>query len=749
LSENYLPKFVQFCIYSLTGNIDTTAGSLNSGNVTLDAAGDIKTSSISSRSAAGDGGKISITSGSTIDTALGTLTARSSSDSVSSGEISLTAKGNIAISRLTSGTSDGNAGNLTLFSTEGEIVLNSDYDLSAVITSGNVKLGVFGKGNLGGEDVGIYLAGLGDAITPGCLCEGWGVAGNSIAGGASASNPSPGNLKLTAFASTPSTATSTVTLSTLPSLQITQAYLPAAEAPTALFENRVTITNKGSDSISDIRYTRAMDWDVPPQEFNEYVTISGRQGAKNVLYSSNNGFSTVNPLEPKTYIPYYQKTETGEYALDENGNYIEKGAETENADFVDAGSADHGAVFDLGFGSLAGNSSTTFSIYYGATYTEATAIGALTFVKAEMFSLGQSSKEGSPGTFIFGFKSVGGKPLGVEAPPILFPEPNTDANNPPVADSDVNPNPTSGSAPVIIAYATPNPLPVGNSNVNTTEINGSNSNIPAAPTQNSNDSSENSSGNLPKANSSLRGINEEIMVSYLFPTDWLDYLGLGIDIAERFYIELNYQEGEEKDFQRFVNTLYFVIDAVLASTPGAGGGGLAARGSHELAVAGWRATPSSVKLRIQQELAKRMGWSVAKAAQMTNVFFSMSSTGGGGGSGNSGSRASGNFRGPAAKGFDWEHILDRHSQRGRIAQQRLRQDPNYIDNIFENMTDNEIKASIRRAWKNRNKIKTQAPGPGEASRIKYRGYDPETGYTIEIWQNKGTGIIETAYPVSK
>ena len=115
-------------------------------------------------------------------------------------------------------------------------------------------------------------------------------------------------------------------------------------------------------------------------------------------------------------------------------------------------------------------------------------------------------------------------------------------------------------------------------------------------------------------------------------TNWLDYLDLGIDAAERLYIELNYKESQEKDFQRFVNTLYFAIDAVFASTLGAGGGGLATRGSHELAVAGWRATPNSVKLKIQQEVAKRMGWSVAKAAQMTNVFFSEINGGGRGGS---------------------------------------------------------------------------------------------------------------------
>ena len=395
-------------LYSIKDKVNTTAGSLNGGAITLYAEKDIQTGNVNSRSATGDGGNITIFSRGTIDTSSGTLTARSSSDSASSGEITLAAEGNIGISRLTSGTEYGNAGILTLFSEKGEILLNSDYDLSAVITNGNVKLGVFGKGNLGGSGVGIDLAGNGDAIMPGCLCEGWGVAGNGIAGGASASNDSPENLKLTAFSSNPSAATSRVTLSSLPSLQVTQAYLPALEAPTALFENRVTITNKGSETISDIRYTRAMDWDVPPNPFNEYVTIGGREGATNVLYSSNNGFSTVNPLEPKTYTSYYQRTA--------DGNYVEKGAETVNTDFVDNGSGDHGSVFDLGFGDLASGRSKTFSIYYGATTSEATALGALANVQAEMYSLGQSSPSGSPGTFIFGFKGVGGEPITVDQP---------------------------------------------------------------------------------------------------------------------------------------------------------------------------------------------------------------------------------------------------------------------------------------------------------------------------------------------
>jgi hypothetical protein len=119
----------------------------------------------------------------------------------------------------------------------------------AVITSGAVSMGINDTGELNfgfnldtGLPFGIALAGVGDGISPGCLCEGWGVAVNgSIAGGASRANPNPGNLTSVSFSSTASTATSVVTLTSLPALSVTQAYAPSASS--ALFENTVTITN--------------------------------------------------------------------------------------------------------------------------------------------------------------------------------------------------------------------------------------------------------------------------------------------------------------------------------------------------------------------------------------------------------------------------------------------------------------------------------------------------------------------------
>jgi hypothetical protein len=283
-------------------------------------------------------------------------------------------------------------GTIILDSTGGEIV---NSDVGSVLRSGPIALGIFGGGNLGFSNTGLRLDGVetGDAVTPGCLCEGWGFAGDGIAGGASVANSSPGNLKLTSFSATSSSVTSVSTLRSLPSLKITQTYTPSKQAPTELFEGKVSIENTGSDTISDIRYTRAVDWDIPPTVFNEYVTIGGRVGAKNVLYSSDNGFASVNPLEPKGFID----------------------PATVNTDFVDSGPDDHGAVFDFGFGDLAGGASSKFSIFYGGTTDETKALAALSSVNAEVYSLGQASGrdywsqierqiDGKPGTFIFGFK---------------------------------------------------------------------------------------------------------------------------------------------------------------------------------------------------------------------------------------------------------------------------------------------------------------------------------------------------------
>lgn len=89
------------------------------------------------------------------------------------------------------------------------------------------------------------------------------------------------------------------------------------------------------------------------------------------------------------------------------------------------------------------------------------------------------------------------------------------------------------------------------------------------------------------------------------------------------------------------------------------------------------------------------------------------------------------FRGPAALGFDWEHILEAHSDTGLIARQSGKKD------IFAGLTDDQVKATVQAAWKLREKIKTQKDFSG-AERIKYRGKDVLGGRTIEFWFNTQT-----------
>jgi len=136
--------------------------------------------------------------------------------------------------------------------------------------------------------------------------------------------------------------------------------------------------------------------------------------------------------------------------------------------------------------------------------------------------------------------------------------------------------------------------------------------------------------------------DRQTLLAYISPADLLDYFGLTYDIVERMYIELNYKEGQEKDFALLMNAIATALDAIGVVVPGAGGGGTSFRAAMAVAPASaaaiWRTIPAAAKQRIYAEVAKTLGWSSARAVQMTNAFFSaMNAEGGaGGGSGNSG-----------------------------------------------------------------------------------------------------------------
>ena len=276
---------------------------------------------------------------------------------------------------------------------------------AAVITNGNVMLGVTETGALNTYEgtpspvYGTIATGLrftptgNEATAHGCLCEGWGVGiGDTGAWGGNGGDNTGGpvNLSVVSFASTATTAKSVVDLAS-GGLRVTHDFALSTKTNN-LFRVEVSITNTSGQAIKDLRYTRAMDWDIEPTPFNEFSTIQGTAAAKTVRYADDNGFASTNPFGGR--------------------NPIASGAV---GDFVDAGPNDHGAIFDFGFGELGAGDTFTFDIFYGGASTETEALLALSKVGAEVYSLGQSSldKDGNGGdrlnTFIFGFARVGGQ----------------------------------------------------------------------------------------------------------------------------------------------------------------------------------------------------------------------------------------------------------------------------------------------------------------------------------------------------
>lgn len=318
----------------------------------------------------------------------------------------------------------------------------------AVITAGATSLGVNQTGELNFGGVGLARDGVGDAIFPGCPCEGWGVAlssgGSRFSTFANQSAGSGGFGPGNSFSSTDTTATSVVGMAGTP-VTIRHAFGQSLQAD--VFQVQVTITNNGGSSLDNLVYRRAMDWDVPPTPFREYVTHGGVEAnlvanGGNVLYAGNNGFASSDPRVSAAWGNSVQPLRAG------------GSVNTTNTDFVQAGPFDHGSVFDFAFGQLGAGQSRTFNIYYGSAANEAGARSKIDALGANVYSLGQSSDPAGGGgegggevptltrvataaataavtpaavfdpsdepTFLFAFGGVGGVELGsTEENPIL------------------------------------------------------------------------------------------------------------------------------------------------------------------------------------------------------------------------------------------------------------------------------------------------------------------------------------------
>lgn len=138
-----------------------------------------------------------------------------------------------------------------------------------------------------------------DATSPGCYCEGWGVSVNgtdsmysNVSVGGINNNITVGTLQNVTLSSV----TTTSTMASLPGVVVTHAYAPADKAPWALFKAVVTIRNETGADLTNVKYVRVMDWDVPPTEFREFVTIKGTATTTLLEESGRNGFNSADPL---------------------------------------------------------------------------------------------------------------------------------------------------------------------------------------------------------------------------------------------------------------------------------------------------------------------------------------------------------------------------------------------------------------------------------------------------------------------
>jgi uncharacterized repeat protein (TIGR01451 family) len=309
----------------------------------------------------------------------------------------------------------------------------------AVVSNGTVALGVNALGDLNYDCTGHddsacpdnpsglrfgvrYLPNGTDATAPGCPCEGWGVA-DAASGLTGFANETAGtlNVSLDSFVATPTSAVSTVTVSDpgrAPGyeLRVVQDYHPSAVTPN-LIEATVTVTNTGANAIENLLYRRVMDWDIQPTAFNEWVTIQNPSNSPQLLFDSDDGFASADPLGGTSY-----RSSTAVCGDDYVGPCV----------FTDLGlfgtypsvtvPGDHGALFDFQFGALAPGDSRRFTIFYGAAANEADMLAALGAVGAEVYSLGEPDcplsgvdpmctslpanagvELGQPNTFAFGF----------------------------------------------------------------------------------------------------------------------------------------------------------------------------------------------------------------------------------------------------------------------------------------------------------------------------------------------------------
>jgi hypothetical protein len=261
-----------------------------------------------------------------------------------------------------------------------------------------------------------------DSTSYGCECEGFGVSAKktdntSFWAGANVSSGGVTNLSASPIISNGLTAITVARVTSGP-LSVKHEFMPSSSTPN-MYEVKVTLQNDSkTETLTELRYRRTMDWDIPPTPFHECVSIFFNDQPKDLEYATDDGFESQNPLSDTSNSGRVFSCPTG----------------GSPCPVYDNGPADHGANFQFLFKeddgvtnvSLPPGEKLEFFIFYGAAANKLAADGALAAVGAELASYGyapgstgcSATNDGSPGVYIFAFKGVGATPVFT---PVLVP----------------------------------------------------------------------------------------------------------------------------------------------------------------------------------------------------------------------------------------------------------------------------------------------------------------------------------------
>ncbi|NUU19142.1 hypothetical protein HP550_17985 [Cellulomonas humilata] len=249
----------------------------------------------------------------------------------------------------------------------------------AQLSNGTIDIGVTRLGSVILDDLGLRRADSPETevLAQGCACEAWGI-GNQWDHGSVDSQGSASNVTLRSFQAD---ADSAEIVTSTGDLRVTHEYEPSSDDD--LYAVNVTVERTGALVNSDhVTYRRAVDFDVAPTPFDEYVTWAKTSDGddSNVVVLTNDGFAYADPTSAATSLG--------------SVGYVDR-----------YGPTDQGGLIDLDLGPVRPGSPVTFTLYFGVALDADEARASVEGVGADVYLLGEPSSELSTNTAVFAFRA--------------------------------------------------------------------------------------------------------------------------------------------------------------------------------------------------------------------------------------------------------------------------------------------------------------------------------------------------------